>query len=203
MSEIEVADALTVVFTTVLDRTVLGIEEEEEADEPRDRAYWERKASKATLAIVDRLLDLTRQVEPGIALKYNKNYVGLSRAGVASNFLTFRPKKWHVIFEGKIPGSEELTQRLVDAGSNCSPPAPAGAGERAAGCATSYRLVRQRRVLRVDLLGCHPDRKAIEYDVDRDARASEAGLPVDDRRVGVDEVEKLIGHAPIIPRGQC
>lgn len=116
MLAIEVGEALTVVVTTVLDRTVLGIEEEEEADEPRDRAYWEQKASPATLAIVDRLLGVARNVEPGIALKYNKNYIGLARAGVAANFLTFRPKRRHVIFEAKIPRSEELTQRLADAG---------------------------------------------------------------------------------------
>ncbi len=116
MSAIEVAGALTVVFTTVLDRTALGVEEEEEADEPRDRAYWEQKASPATLAVVDRLLDIARGVEAGIALKYNKNYIGLARSGVAANFLTFRPKRRHVIFEAKIPRTEELTQRLGDAG---------------------------------------------------------------------------------------
>lgn len=116
MSAIEVGEAMTVVFTTVLDRTVLAVEEDEEPDEPRDRAYWEAKASPKTLAVVDKLLELARTVESGISLKYNKNYIGLARAGVAANFLTFRPKRRHVIFEVKIPRSEELTERLTNAG---------------------------------------------------------------------------------------
>lgn len=116
MSAIEVGDALTLLFTTVLDRTTLAVEEDEEPDEPRDRAYWEQKAAKETLAMVDRLLDLARSGEHGISLKYNKNYIGLSRAGLASNYLTFRPKRRHVILEAKIPRSEELTERLTGAG---------------------------------------------------------------------------------------
>jgi hypothetical protein len=116
MSAIEVAGALTVVFTTVLDRTALGVEEDEEPDEPRDRSYWEQRASKDSLALVNRLLGMVHEVEPAIELKYNKNYIGLSRSGVASNFLTFRPRKQHVILQVKIPRTEEMTQRLSDAG---------------------------------------------------------------------------------------
>lgn len=115
MAAIEVGSAFTLVFTTVLDRTVLGVEEDE-PDEPRDRGYWETKASKGTLAVMDRLMDLARSVEPRVGPKYNKNYIGLSRSGVATNFLVFRPKQRHVIFEAKLPSSEEWTQRLEDAG---------------------------------------------------------------------------------------
>lgn len=116
LNAIEVDGAITLVFTTVLDRLVLGIEEEEERDEPRDRGYWEGKASKATLALTDELYELIREVEPNIALKYNKNYIGLARDGVATNFVSFRPRRQHVIAEFKIPRSEELTQRLEDEG---------------------------------------------------------------------------------------
>ena len=45
--------------------------------EPRDRAYWEAKGSPATLEMTDELLALVREVEPGVALKYNKHYIGL------------------------------------------------------------------------------------------------------------------------------
>lgn len=116
LNAIEVEGAITLVFTTVLDRLVLGTEEEEERDEPRDRAYWESKASKATLMLTDELYGLIREVEPGVALKYNKNYIGLARDGVAANFVSFRPRRQHVIAEFKIPRSEELTQRLEDEG---------------------------------------------------------------------------------------
>lgn len=116
VSAIEVGNATTLVFTTVLDRMTLGLEEEEEPEEPRDRSYWEAKASKETLGITDRLLGLVQQVEPAVTLKYNKNYIGLARDGVAYNFVSFRPRRQHVIAEFKIPRSEELTQRLTDAG---------------------------------------------------------------------------------------
>lgn len=39
MSAIEVGGAVTLVFTIVLDRMTLGIEEDEEQDEPADRGY--------------------------------------------------------------------------------------------------------------------------------------------------------------------
>jgi hypothetical protein len=118
LNAIEVNDAVTLVFTTVLDRVTLGVEEEEELDEPRDRAYWEAKGTPATLKLTDELLALVREVEPAVALKYNKHYIGLSRHGVASNYVSFRPRRRHVIAEFKIPRSEEINQRLADAGVN-------------------------------------------------------------------------------------
>ena len=118
LNAIEVNDAITLVFTTVLDRTTLGIEEEEDADEPRDRGYWEAKGSPATLQITDELLSLIQEIEPAVALKYNKNYIGLSRQGVAANYASFRPRRQHVLAEFKIPRSEEITQKLEDAGVN-------------------------------------------------------------------------------------
>ena len=96
--------AVTLVFTTVLDRTTLGVEENEEPDEPRDRHYWETRASHDTIALMDGLLGLVREVEPGANLKYNKNYIGIVRGGVVSNFVSFRPRRQHVLMELKIPG---------------------------------------------------------------------------------------------------
>ena len=116
LNAIEMNGAITMVFTTVLDRLTLGLEEEDEQDEPRDRSYWEAKASPDTLALTDRLLELVREVEPRATLKYNKHYIGLARDGVVSNFVAFRPKRQHVIAEFKIPQTDELTARLEDEG---------------------------------------------------------------------------------------
>lgn len=113
---IEVAGAMTLVCTTVLDRMVLGVDDEDEVEEPRDRTYWEAKGSKETLGIVDGVLDLVHEVEPDVTLKYNKNYIGLARSGLASNFVSFRPRKHHVVLELKIPRSEELSERCEAAG---------------------------------------------------------------------------------------
>lgn len=116
LSAIEMGEAITLVFTTVLDRMTLGIEEEEEKDEPADRSYWTTKSSPETLGITDDLLKIVKEVDPDVTLKYNKHYIGLARSGVAHNYLTFRPrKKHHVLVEFRIPRSDELTQRIEEA----------------------------------------------------------------------------------------
>jgi hypothetical protein len=112
---IEVGDAVTLVFTTVLDRTTLGIEEDDVADEPRDRKYWETKASPITLGTTDHLLRLIREeVEPAAELKYNKHYIGIAINGVATNFASFRPRRHHVVAEFRLPRSDEVSQMLED-----------------------------------------------------------------------------------------
>jgi hypothetical protein len=117
VSAIEVGGAITLVFTTVLDRITLGIEEDEEKDEPADRSYWLSKASAETLAITDSLLKVIQDVDPGVALKYNKHYIGLAHGGVANNYLVFRPrKKKHVVVEFRIDRSDDLDQRLDESG---------------------------------------------------------------------------------------
>lgn len=44
----------------VHDRIKLGLEEDEEKDEPADRSYWQSTASPETLAITDSLLSSSR-----------------------------------------------------------------------------------------------------------------------------------------------
>ena len=113
----EVGESVTLVATTVIDRMTLGTEEEEaEAAEPTDRAYWESHGSKATVKLADELLAMVREVAPGLDLKYNKVYIGLARDGVPNNFVFCRPRRKHLLVEFKIPRSEELTRQLEDAG---------------------------------------------------------------------------------------
>jgi hypothetical protein len=117
MSAIELGDVVTLVFGTVLGRMTLGVEEDEERDEPADRNYWLSQSSAETLAITDALLKLVQDDDPGVALKYNKHYIGLAHGGVANNYLVFRPRRRsHVVVEFRIDRSEDLDQRLEDAG---------------------------------------------------------------------------------------
>ena len=113
---IQVNDAMTLVATTVLDRATMAIEEEDTPGEARDRPYWESKGSKTTLELTDQLLAIIRGSEPSVSLKYNKNYIGLQKAGLAYNFVSFRPKKNHVIVEFKLPASDELVEQVEAAG---------------------------------------------------------------------------------------
>jgi hypothetical protein len=112
MSAIQVADdAVTLVFTKVLDLITLGLEEEDEG-EPTDRKYWEARSNREMLQLTDRLLGLVRQIDPEAVLKYNKHYIGLAKNGVATNYLTFRPRKKHVTLEFKIPRSDEISNKI-------------------------------------------------------------------------------------------
>ena len=62
-------------------------------DDSADRAYWEKRGLKATVALVDQLLPALKDLDPSLELKYNKFYIGLSKAGQPYNFVQFRPKK--------------------------------------------------------------------------------------------------------------
>lgn len=115
VSAIEVADdAVTLVFTRVLDQMPLGPDEPE--PEPVDRSYWVGRSGAASVALTDRLFELVREMEPNVDLKYNKHYIGVARDGVPTNFVTFRPRRKRVVTAFRNPRSDELSQRLEDAG---------------------------------------------------------------------------------------
>lgn len=117
LNAVAVEDKITLVFTKVLDHVALGTEEEDEPEEPRDRNYWETKSSPEMLTLADDILEeIIRPVEPGVVLKYNKYYIGLARDGIATNFVTLTPRKRKVMFEFKLERSEEVSQRLDEAG---------------------------------------------------------------------------------------
>lgn len=121
MAAIEIGeDEVTLVFTKVLDRMTLGTEEDDEG-EPTDRKYWEAKAAPETIALTDQLLELVHEIDPSVELKYNKYYIGLAKNGVASNYMTFRPRKKQVNLEFKIPRSDEVSERLEAAGIESLP----------------------------------------------------------------------------------
>lgn len=121
MSAIEVGDDdFTIVFTKVLDRVVLGTDAEDEG-EPTDRKYWETKASKETVALVDEILEITRDERSGIELKYNKFYIGVATEGLATNYVVFRPRKKHVIIEIRLPRDDETNSLIEEAGVGTLP----------------------------------------------------------------------------------
>ncbi len=114
---VQVGGDVALVFTTVLDQMRLGlVEEDEEAVEVTDRGYWEKRASRETLDIMDRLLTWVTELDPSLSPKYNKFYVGLAESGRANNYLSFKPKKSWLWLEAKMPRSEELDSSLQEAG---------------------------------------------------------------------------------------
>ena len=115
LKAVEVGDLLTLIATRVVDLFVMGRDEEDEG-ETVDRASWERAASPNSLKTMDALVQLIKGVDPAIAPKYNKYYIGLTSAGATRNFVVFRPRKGNVPTEFKIPQEDELTERLEESG---------------------------------------------------------------------------------------
>ena len=118
MQALQIDSRITLAFSTVMDEFSRGfVDEDEDAQAtPTDRSFWEKKAAKKTVEFADQLLEVVKEFDPSLELKYNKFYIGLSRDGQPFNFVQFRPKKQQINLEVKIPETDEMDARIEDAG---------------------------------------------------------------------------------------
>lgn len=122
MSAFGIGEQVALVFNTVLNELTRGLEDEdEEVQQPADRAYWEERADKDILAMTDQLLATVRQWDPQLETKYSKGYVVFAKNGAPDKFVTFRPKQQFLRVEVRVPQSEEVDKRLEDAGLSVMP----------------------------------------------------------------------------------
>jgi hypothetical protein len=104
MTAFRVGDQYALTFVKVLDEMTYGlVGPEEPTVEATSRQDWEAKASRETLLATDELLKSVKEVQPKAALKYNKHYIGLDVDGSPRNFVSFIPKKAHIIMNFKLP----------------------------------------------------------------------------------------------------
>ncbi len=116
MQALEVGTQSTLVFTKVLDEIQLGFDDEDQPGEPTDRSYWEKKAAKRTVKLVDRLLEhINDLLATSLELNFNKHYIGIYRDKQPFNFVQFRPKKAFVHLEIKLPKNESVDLDLESA----------------------------------------------------------------------------------------
>lgn len=92
VSAYKVENDILLTFTKVMDRVSLGTDEEDDF-EITDRKYWENKSTTKILKTVDDIFNSLSGFVNGYELKYNKFYIGLSKDGLAKNFISFKPKK--------------------------------------------------------------------------------------------------------------
>ena len=111
-------EEVTLVFSTILDHTALGTDEED-SSEPTDRTFWTKKSTPNMLNLVDDLHNLIREIDPEVDLGYRKHYIGLNKSGVASNYVKMIPRKSQVNLDfPTIPQSHEVTNMIEDADIN-------------------------------------------------------------------------------------
>jgi hypothetical protein len=118
MTVYKVGDGYALTFVKVLDEMSYGlVGDDEPVTEPADRSLWEVKGSQKALAMTEDLLQkVVRQTEPKATLKFNKHYIGIGVDGAAMNFVTFVPRKAHVIMSIKLPKDQETDALIGEAG---------------------------------------------------------------------------------------
>lgn len=114
VSAYKMNDDISLAFTKVIDRLTLGTDEEEQC-EVTDRNYWENKSTPKIMKQVDEIFNCVKVYADGYELKYNKFYIGLTKDGIANNFISFKPKKNYLYFEFKTSEDKEKLQKLDEA----------------------------------------------------------------------------------------
>ena len=107
---IKVGEQISLFFTKVLDENNFELNEEDIVSEPKDRAYWENRATPATLNLVDKMMQSLGDVVSEYELKYNKHYIGIAikQNGIVNNFINFKARKDLVIFHAKMARRDEI-----------------------------------------------------------------------------------------------
>lgn len=115
MNAVKSGDSIAVNFTKVLDKQTMGTEEEEQ-NVPTDRPYWEKKSTPKMLKNVDGIFAALGDLVSGYELKYNKFYIGITKDGIAKNFVMFRPHKSYLYFVIKCENDVNLFQKIENSG---------------------------------------------------------------------------------------
>ena len=115
MTAYKVGDEISLTFTKVIDKITPGTDEEDEY-EVTDRPYWEKRSTKKMLKTVDDIFADLAEYVTGYELKDNKFYIGISKDGVAKNFVSFKPKKSFLYLIFKANEDKQLSEKLEEAG---------------------------------------------------------------------------------------
>jgi hypothetical protein len=118
LSAFRMGDEVVLQFTRVLDTYEFGGEpEDEEAAEPADRGFWEKKASHDSLAVVEAIKGLTPTTSGEPKVTYNRHHIALGTSGY--NFCWFHPRKaafCHMHIKVGAENRPEIIKRLEEAG---------------------------------------------------------------------------------------
>jgi hypothetical protein len=96
-----VGDKFCLTFVRVLDLTE---QPEDEAGDIVDRKYWETRASKESLGLMDAIIKLVEKTAGEVRIKYNRGHIALGTSG--TNFMWFHPRKGKQIHLNAEPGED-------------------------------------------------------------------------------------------------
>lgn len=105
---VKVNNTISLFFTKVLDEVKFELLDEDQISEPTDRVYWEKKASKESLKLMDKIFNQLGEIVSEYKPKYNKPYIGLEKNNIANNFIEFIPRKSAVILNLKLERTEDI-----------------------------------------------------------------------------------------------
>ncbi|WCO03490.1 hypothetical protein [Psychroserpens ponticola] len=118
LNALKVGNKIVLDFVTVMNQFALRRDDTVEAKlVETNRDYWNKRATKKTVEIVDKLLEiLNSNLDSSQQLNYNKYYIGLNDGFKSRNFIHFKPKKQftHIYFE--LMNKEEWIEKLDDLG---------------------------------------------------------------------------------------
>jgi hypothetical protein len=103
---------ISLFFTKVLDETKFDLLQEDAISEPTDRNYWDKRASKDSLKLMEKIMKHLEDIIGEYKPKYNKYYIGLQKNDMANNFIYFTPRKTAVIMNIKLEKTEEYDELL-------------------------------------------------------------------------------------------
>jgi hypothetical protein len=121
MTAYKIGDDYALTFVKVLDELAFGLVDDDEVTEPTNRDFWEKRGSKKTLQLTDSLLEVVKEIEPNASLNYNRHYIGLKVEGSVMNFVTFLPRRAHVIMAFKLPQTQEVEEEIAEAAVDSMP----------------------------------------------------------------------------------
>ena len=113
---LEVGDLLTLHATKVLDLMPLGTDEDDEAGQATDRAYWVARGSEKSVGLAEKIAAILNELDDSKrVLKFNKHYIGLANGAAVDNIVTFRPRRDTILAEFRIERSEAVSELVEEA----------------------------------------------------------------------------------------
>ena len=91
-------------FVKILDLAQEEDPNEEEISEQTDRKYWENRANKQSLKVMDEIISEFSDINTKVRLTYNKSHIAIGTIG--RNFAWFHPRKGSRLHIGLLTGHE-------------------------------------------------------------------------------------------------